>query len=145
MKRLLFSLSVCALIFSGCTQMYNSNEIAMNDVNVMYSYKTGVVESIKKVIIKDNGSGMMAGALTGAVLGSLFGKGKGNTVTTLLGGLGGAYAGYQADKANGEELYIRLDDGRNVVAVVKGVNIQPGDRVRVVVDGNRIIRVEKLY
>ena len=145
MKRLLFSLSVCALIFSGCTQMYNSNEIAMNDVNVMYSYKTGVVESIKKVIIKDNGSGMMAGALTGAVLGSVFGNGKGNDLTTLLGGLGGAYAGYQADKANGEELYIRLDDGRNVVAVVKGVNIQPGDRVRVVVDGNRIIRVEKLY
>jgi len=145
MKRVFFSLSICALIFSGCTQMYNSNEVAMNDVNVMYSYKTGVVESVKKVIIKDNGSGMMAGALTGAVLGSLFGKGKGNTVTTLLGGLTGAYAGYQADKANGEELYIRLDDGRNVVAIVKGVNIQPGDRVRVVVDGNRIIRVEKLY
>jgi len=145
MKRMLFSLSVCALIFSGCTQMYNSNEVALSDVNVMYSYKTGMVESVKKVIIKDNGSGVVTGAVIGTVLGSVFGNGKGNDLTTLLGGLTGAYAGYQADKANGEELYIRLDDGRNVVAVVKGVNIQPGDRVRVVVDGNRIIRVEKLY
>ena len=78
------------------------------------------------------------------VVGSLFGKGKGNTLTTLLGGLGGAYAGYQLDKANGEELYIRLDSGRNIVAIVKGVNIQKGDRVRVVFNGNRIIRVEKI-
>jgi len=145
MKRILFSLSVCALIFGGCTQMYNSNEVALNDVNRMYTYITGVVQSARNVTIKDDGSGMMAGALTGAVLGSLFGKGKGNTVTTLLGGLGGAYAGAQIDKANGEELHIKLDDGRNIVAIIKGVNIQPGDRVRVVVDGNRIIRVEKLY
>jgi len=144
MKKILFSLSVCAFLFTGCTQMYNSNEVALSDVNVMYSYKTGIVKSVKKVIIKDDGSGVVTGAVTGTVLGSLFGNGKGNVLTTLLGGLAGTYAGYQIDKANGEELYIKLDDGMDIVAIVKGVDIKAGDRVRVVVDGNRIIRVERI-
>jgi outer membrane lipoprotein SlyB len=144
MKKFIMSLGLGIVLFTGCTQMYNSNEVALNDVNVMYTYKTGVVTDVKKVIIKDDGSGAMTGAITGTVLGSLFGKGKGNVLTTLLGGLSGAYAGYELDKANGEELYIKLDDGRNIVAVVKGVNIQKGDRVRVVVEGNRIIRVERI-
>ncbi len=132
------------LFFTGCTQMYNSNEVALNDVNVVYTYKTGTVEGVKKVVIKDDGSGVMTGAVTGTVLGGLFGNGKGNVLTTLIGGLTGAYAGYEADKANGEELYIKLDDGREIVAIVKGINIKKGDRVRIVLDGNRIIRVEKI-
>jgi len=144
MKKFIISLGLGAILLTGCTQMYNSNEVALNDVNVMYSYETGVVTDVKKVIIKDDGSGVMTGAMTGTVLGGLFGNGKGSILTTLLGGLSGAYAGYELDKANGEELYIRLDDGRNIVAIVKGVNIQKGDKVRVIINGNRIIRVEKL-
>jgi outer membrane lipoprotein SlyB len=143
MKKFIMALGLSAVLFTGCTQLYNSNEVALSDVNVIYTYKTGVVESVKKVIIKDDGSGVMTGAVAGTVLGSLFGNGKGNVLTTLLGGLTGAYIGYEADKANGEELYIKLDDGRNIVAIVKGINIKAGDKVRVVLDGNRIIRVEK--
>jgi outer membrane lipoprotein SlyB len=143
MKKFIMALGFSAVLFTGCTQLYNSNEVALSDVNVIYTYKTGVVESVKKVIIKDDGSGVMTGAVAGTVLGSLFGKGKGNVLTTLLGGVSGAYIGYEADKANGEELYIKLDDGRNIVAIVKGINIKAGDKVRVVLDGNRIIRVEK--
>lgn len=144
MKKLITALGLGVLLFTGCTQMYNSNEVALSDVNVMYTYKTGTVQRVKKVIIKDDGSGVVTGAVAGTVIGSLFGNGKGNVLTTLLGGLAGAYAGYEADKANGEELYIKLDDGRNIVAIVKGVNIAAGDRVRVVIDGNRIIRVERI-
>ncbi|WP_456479615.1 glycine zipper 2TM domain-containing protein [Nautilia sp.] len=144
MKKLLLIWTMGVLFFTGCTQMYNSNEVALNDVNVVYTYKTGTVEGVKKVVIKDDGSGVMTGAVTGTVLGGLFGNGKGNVLTTLIGGLTGAYAGYEADKANGEELYIKLDDGREIVAIVKGINIKKGDRVRIVLDGNRIIRVEKI-
>ena len=144
MKRFIMSLGLGVMLFTGCTQMYNSNEVALNDVNVMYSYETGIVTDVKKVIIKDDGSGVMTGAMTGTVFGGLFGNGKGSILTTLLGGLSGAYAGYELDKANGEELYIKLNDGRNIVAIVKGVNIQKGERVRVVVKENRIIRVEKI-
>ena len=144
MKKMLLALGIVGLLFTGCTQMYNSNEVSLNDVNYMYSYKTGVVTSVKKVMIKDDGSGTTAGLMSGMVIGGLFGKGKGNILATLLGGLTGAYVGNKFDKANGEELYIKLDDGRNIVAVVKGVNINTGDKVRVIVDGNRIIRVERI-
>jgi len=142
--KLLAAGSVFLFILSGCTQMYNSNEVSLADTNEVLTYKTGVVEDIKYVTLKDDGSGTMIGAMTGVVLGSLFGKGKGNTITTLLGGLGGAYVGTELDKANGEELFIRLDDGRNIVIVAKGVNIKRGDKVRIIMNGSRIVRVEKI-
>jgi outer membrane lipoprotein SlyB len=143
MKKIILFLSFL-ILFSGCTQMYNSNEVSLSDVNTELSYQTGVVEDVKHVVIKDDGSGVFVGAYTGTVLGSMFGKGKGNILSTLLGGLAGAFVGYKADKANAEELFIRLDDGRNVVVIVKGVDIHKGDRVRLIKRGTKIVRVEKI-
>jgi len=143
MKKIILFLSFL-ILFSGCTQMYNSNEVSLYDVNTELSYQTGVVEDVKHVVIKDDGSGVFVGAYTGTVLGSMFGKGKGNIFSTLLGGLAGAFVGYEADKANAEELFIRLDNGRNVVVIVKGVNIHKGDRVRLIKRGTKIVRVEKI-
>ena len=144
MKKLGFILFLGALMFSGCTRLYNSNEVDLYNTNEVLTYKMGVVEDVKKVIIKDDGSGVMVGLSAGTVLGSMFGKGKGNILSTLIGGLSGALAGYELDKANGEELFIKLDDGRNIVIVVKGVDIKKGDRVRIIMNGNRVIRVEKI-
>jgi len=141
--KLLAILSAFLFILSGCTQMYNSNEVSLANTNEILTYKTGVVEDVKYVTLKDDGSGTMIGAMTGVVLGSLFGKGKGNVLSTLLGGLGGAYVGTELDKANGEELFIRLDDGRNIVIIAKGVNIKRGDRVRIIMNGSEVVRVEK--
>ncbi len=145
MKKIVFLFTVVAMfLFSGCTQMYNSNEVSLNDVNTELSYQTGVVTDVKNVVIKDNGSGTAIGAYTGTVLGSMFGGGKGNILSTLIGGLTGAFVGYEADKANAQELFIKLDDGRNIVAVVKGVDIRPGDRVRIIKRGRKIVRVERI-
>jgi outer membrane lipoprotein SlyB len=124
--------------------MYNSNEVSLTDVNTELSYQTGVVEDVKHVVIKDDGSGVFVGAYTGTVLGSMFGRGKGNILSTLLGGLAGAFVGYEADKANAEELFVRLDDGRKVVVVVKGVDIHKGDKIRLIKRGSKIVRVEKI-
>jgi outer membrane lipoprotein SlyB len=143
MKKLVFFLSFL-ILFSGCTQMYNSNEVSLTDVNTELSYQTGVVEDVKHVVIKDDGSGVFVGAYTGTVLGSMFGRGKGNILSTLLGGLAGAFVGYEADKANAEELFVRLDDGRKVVVVVKGVDIHRGDKIRLIKRGSKIVRVEKI-
>ena len=143
MKKHLLSLAIIGMFFSGCTQMYNSNEVSIADTNEILTYKTGFVEDVKKVILKDDGSGVMVGAISGTVLGGMFGRGKGNVLSTLIGGLTGAFAGYELDKANGEELFIKLDDGRNIVVVVKGVDIKKGDRVRIIMNGSRIVRVEK--
>lgn len=145
-KKILSGLLVIGIVlgFGGCTQMYNSNEVSLNEVNTELTYQTGVVTGVKKVIIKDNGSGVMIGSYTGTVLGSLMGNGKGNILSTLAGGLIGAFAGYEADKANAEELFIRLNNGKNVVVIVKGVDIKPGDKVRLIKNGRKIVRVEKI-
>jgi outer membrane lipoprotein SlyB len=144
MRKLFVFILGVFLFFSGCTQMYNSNEVSLSDVNTELSFQTGVVTDVKKVVIKDNGSGVMVGAYTGTVIGSLFGHSKGNVLSTLLGGLAGAFVGYEADKANAEELFIKLDNGRNVVVVVKGVDINKGDRVRIIKRGYKIVRVERI-
>ncbi len=136
--------AIVVLIFSGCTQMYNSNEVDLQNTNSLLTYKTGVVKDIRLVTIKDDGSGTMIGALTGTVLGGLFGNGKGNVLTTLGGGLAGAYAGTEIDKANAQELFIKLDNGRHIAVVAKGVSIHIGDRVRLVLNGNKVVRVEKI-
>ncbi len=135
---------VLVFIFSGCTQMYNSNEVSLNDVNTVMSYKIGVVENVKKVIIKDNGTGLFVGAYTGTVLGSMFGRGKGNVLSTLIGGITGALAGYEIDKANAQELFIKLEDGKHIVVVVKGIKFKKGDRVRIIMRGYKVVRVEKI-
>ena len=143
MKKLVFLLGIL-LIFSGCTRMYNSNEVSLNEVDTVLTYKTGVVEDVKKVVIKDDGSGLFVGAYTGTVLGSMFGRGKGNILSTLIGGLTGAFVGYEADKANAQELFIKLDNGKEIVVIVKGVDIQKGDKVRLIMRGNKVVRVEKI-
>jgi len=137
-------LIAAAFILTGCSQLYNSNEVSINNTDEVLTYQTGTVESTKKVIIKDDGSGTMIGAYSGTVLGSMLGNGKGNILSTLIGGLTGAFAGYEADKANGEELFIKLDNGKNIAVIVKGIKIKAGDRVRIIKNGYRIVRVEKI-
>ena len=143
MKTKIFLLMM-AFFLTGCTQLYNSNEVSVAETNEVLTYQTGVVEDVKKVIIKDDGSGTMIGAMSGTVLGSMVGHGKGNILATLIGGLTGAFAGYEADKANAEELFIKLDNGKHIVVIVKGLDIQRGDRIRIVKNGYRVVRVEKI-
>jgi outer membrane lipoprotein SlyB len=144
MKNILISLGMAVFLFTGCARMYNTNEVSVNQLDTVYTYKTGIVTSVKRVVIKDDGSGTMTGVMGGTVIGGMFGRGNGNIFSTLLGGLTGAYIGYETGKANGEELYIKLDTGENIVTVVKGVNIKKGDKVRIILNGNKIIRVEKI-
>ena len=144
MKKYFLGLGIVAILLSGCTKMYNSNEVSIANTNEVLSYETGTVTAVKMVIIKDNGSGTLVGAYTGAILGSLFGEGKGNILSTLIGGLTGAYAGNKLDKANGEELFIKLDNGKNIVVIAKGVKIKKGDKVRLIMNGYRVVRVEKI-
>jgi outer membrane lipoprotein SlyB len=141
MKKIIFA-ALALFLFSGCTKMYNSNKVDVYNTNRIYTYEKGIVTDVRYVTIRDDGSGTMLGALVGTVLGSMFGRGKGNALTTLVGGLSGAYVGNNIDKANGEELYIHLNDGRDIVTIVKGVNFKRGDAVRIIFNGDRILRVE---
>lgn len=143
MKSFMTSMIVLIFVLSGCAQR-GVYEVSPQSANKAYHYQTGTVEEIRPVVIKDNGTSTFLGAITGAVLGSMIGQGKGNTLATLAGGLTGAYVGSQLGKANAQELTIHLDDGEDIVVIMKGLRFYTGERVRVIKNGQRVIRVEPL-
>lgn len=77
----------------------------------------GVVETIRTVEVegKGNGLGMIAGGVTGALLGNQIGRGNGNAVATIAGAAGGAFAGNEIEKNMKKSLRyqvrVRMNDG----------------------------------
>jgi outer membrane lipoprotein SlyB len=77
----------------------------------------GVVEAINAVDVKGQGSGLgvVAGGITGALLGNQIGRGSGRTVATIAGAAGGAYAGNEIEKnmykAVRYQVRVRMNDG----------------------------------
>ncbi len=77
----------------------------------------GVIESIRAVEHEGDASGLgaVAGGVAGGVLGNQMGKGNGNTLMTILGVGGGAYAGHTIEKnmksTTAYVVKVRMDDG----------------------------------
>jgi outer membrane lipoprotein SlyB len=77
----------------------------------------GTVESVQAVRVKGEGSGV--GAVTGGVLGGVVGHqlggGRGRDALTVLGAVGGGFAGHEAEKqVRAKTVYsvkVRMDDG----------------------------------
>ncbi|MBK5105573.1 MAG: glycine zipper 2TM domain-containing protein [Burkholderiales bacterium] len=109
----------------------------------------GVIESVREIEKKGEGSGLGAavGGVTGGVLGHQTGAGRGKDVMTVLGAIGGAFAGHQIEKntkkVKSYEIDIRFDDGSSRVIAQ---DIQPawrmGDRVKLV---NGVITASNTY
>ena len=130
---------------NSCSQMYdNTQEISLEDAGEFLDFQYGTVIDVSYVKIKDTGAGAGIGAVLGAIIGSFIGEGKANTLAQVLGGLAGAYLGYKSDTANAQQLMVELDDGRRAVIVVRGTEFAPGDKVRVIYRGGRIVRVERV-
>lgn len=77
----------------------------------------GVVESINAVEVRGQGTGLgvVAGGVTGALLGNQIGRGSGNTAATIVGAAGGAFAGNEIEKNMKKSLRyqvrVRMNDG----------------------------------
>ena len=77
----------------------------------------GVVESIRAVEAKGQGSGIgaVAGGVLGGVLGNQVGRGSGRTAMTVVGAGAGAYAGHEIEKnmntALSYQIRVRMNDG----------------------------------
>ena len=101
-------------------------------------YSCGTIESIREVEKAGDGSGlgMAGGALGGAVLGKQFGNGRGRDALTILGAIGGGFAGHQAEKSyrtvKSYEVMVRMEDGslRSIPSTTQP-NWRAGDRVKV--------------
>ena len=77
----------------------------------------GTIESVREAASpgEANGLGAIVGGLLGGIVGNQIGKGGGNTVATVLGAAGGAYAGHQFEKSRNQalryEIGVRMHDG----------------------------------
>ena len=102
-------------------------------------YDCGVIESVREIEKKGQGSGLgaVAGGVAGGVLGHQTGGGRGKDVMTLLGAIGGAVAGHQIEKSvtkvKSYEIAIRFDDGTNQLITQDNPPAwRSGDKVKLV-------------
>jgi len=130
-------------VMSGCATNEGPTYDGKNYSEIK-QYEIGVVLKERPVVISDNGNGAFLGALVGAVLGSTIGTGNESTLASLAGGVGGYYAGKEIGKANGDELTVKLDNGKHIVVVVKGKHLNVGDKIKIIRDGQKVAQVEKI-
>lgn len=77
----------------------------------------GTVQSVRAVQVKGSGSGVGAvgGGVVGGLVGNQFGGGSGRTALTVLGAVGGAFAGNEIEKhvrtTTQYQMTVRMDDG----------------------------------
>ncbi len=109
-------------------------------------YRTGTVDHIEVIRQGDNNNiaGTIIGGIVGGLIGHQIGGGSGNTVATIAGAAGGAYAGTQVEgrqRAANESfrITVRYNDGAMERIVQNDVmDLRPGDRVRV--ENGRVLR-----
>lgn len=133
------------LASTGCASGRSFSQANVGQIEQIY---LGTVLRVNSADIKDDGKGTVLGALAGGLAGNQFGpKGSGEkTAATVGGALAGAYAGNEINRDAGQELTIRLDDGREIVTLHRIDQATPysfrnGDRVKVYVSGSRVSRV----
>ena len=108
--------------------------------------RTGTVESVREVVEQKDpsGAGLIVGGLVGGGLGSLVGGGTGRTVATVVGALGGAYAGNRIEKSQSQVVYqigVKYDDGSwATIRQAAPTGLRIGDRVRITDSGVELLR-----
>ena len=108
----------------------------------------GKVTSIRYVEEKGESSGLgaVAGGVVGGVLGHQIGSGRGNTVATVAGAAGGAYAGNKIEKNRNKKAYwsvdIKMDSGNTrTFTYSQQPSVHEGERVKLVDGGKRLALV----
>ncbi len=147
MKKMWMAIALLFILsFSGCASKgYTQADIG----EVLIPYE-GVVVSARVVEVQDSGAGAILGGIIGAVVGHQVGGGSGRDVATVAGAITGAVIGDKLAHANAQELIIKLDNGRKIATVVRIDPKRPfwfrrGDRVRLYLRGDRIVRIEPLF
>lgn len=107
----------------------------------------GVVEAVRPVVQKGEGSGIgaVAGGVVGGALGNQVGKGNGRKAMTVIGAIGGGMLGHEIEKRQRSstvyEMRIRMEDG-SLRTVTQPTEVAAGTRVTV--DGDTVrVRSER--
>ncbi len=145
MIKLLLILGSFIFLLNGCSEkVYNRSEIG--SINVYYK---GIIKEIDPVKVEGKGVGNFVGAIIGGILGHQIGSGSGNALATMSGTIVGSMVGESADFVDGYKITIDLDKGGEITTILTkdeiGKNpLRVGDRVKVLVSGNRINDIEKI-
>lgn len=106
----------------------------------------GVVDAVRTVEVRSEGSGvgMVAGGITGGVLGNQFGGGSGRAIATVAGAAGGAYVGNEIERGMKKRtvyrVSVRMDDGSiRTLTQSTSPGFGVGEKVRIV-DGQVVAR-----
>ena len=112
-------------------------------------YDCGVIDSVREIEKKGEGSGLgaVAGGVAGGLLGRQTGGGRGRDVMTVLGAIGGAFAGNAVEKnvkkVKSYEIDIRFDDGTHQLVTQDNPPAwRSGDKVKLV---NGVISANNSY
>ena len=99
----------------------------------------GTVEAVRDVSTPAEASGLgaVAGGVLGGLLGNQVGRGKGNTAATIVGAVGGAFAGHQTERyvraEKQSQVTVRFEDGSSrSFSQEGGTRWQVGDHVRLI-------------
>ena len=99
----------------------------------------GSVVDVQTVVTQgeSSGGGAVLGGIVGGVIGHQVGSGRGNTVATVAGAAGGAYAGNEIEKnKNKKTTYVvklKMDDGSNrTFNFSQPTSFQIGDKIKIV-------------
>jgi outer membrane lipoprotein SlyB len=97
----------------------------------------GVVQAVNEVAVepKASGGGAVAGGVVGGIIGNQFGKGASRDIATVLGAVGGAFAGNHIEKSGKEskryDVVVRFEDGSTrTFSSDSPPTWQSGDRVK---------------
>ena len=139
-----------ALLFSGCASNSGQKVVPHSHSGQMFRVETGTILSVREVVIEgstDTNVGLYGGAIMGGAIGSAVGNGGiGTRLASAAGAVGGMVAGRQVEKAvtkaDGYEITVQLDDGKQIMVVQeqKQGGFMDGDRVRVMI-GNGTTQV----
>lgn len=149
MNKPLLSMTFIITLLSGCanSDLYSGDVYRAGQAKQVQSVVYGTIVHARPVLIQGENKvdvfGGFAGAVLGGVAGNAVGRGKGNQLATVVGGVGGAMAGEKiADKMNqikGLELEIKKEDGRTIVVIQRAdPRLAVGQKVRLVDDGRRV-------
>lgn len=127
-----------AYFVTGCASSLSSDAYRRSQTGTPQEVELGYVESVRPVLIEGTKSNI--GTATGAAIGGVAGGSvNGGTARTLaiiggavLGGLAGAATEEGVTRQRGQEITIRMDNGR-MIAITQGGDelFNPGQRVRV--------------
>jgi outer membrane lipoprotein SlyB len=99
----------------------------------------GTVTNLKTVTKEGeaSGGGAVVGGIVGGVLGHQVGSGRGNTVATVAGAAGGAYAGHQIEKKKNEktvyQVLVKMENGNErTFEYSQATAYKIGDKVQIV-------------